>query len=347
VLVASGGPAPRDASGRPDPPFRVGDVIQVECPFAATEVDEASPYSIGIRWPWVQRYREAGHVWNGEVGFSFKELHVTPFRVEPDPATLRVGDCCRVGIPPTVGHVVEVHAWYPDRDLGWLPGESVLLTLLPPGVSNELRNRDREFGLNPYGPEPIRVELLLRPYAALEDLDVVADRDGRRWEFYRPYWWVELDRDDIRAGPPETLAGPAWPLALRRRGGVEPTPAQAEAVARATADGSHEDEMARWRALSGVEPVAAVDEAGIARSEEPPPWEVEAEVMRVRDELAGWTFSEILRAYLRTRAEHRQLALAGREFDRVPDLKRMEVRLKEIASIVRELRSQGSVVLQD
>jgi hypothetical protein len=54
-----------------------------------------------------------------------------------------------------------------------------------------------------------------------------------------------------------------------------------------------------------------------------------------------------VRAYLHTRVEHRQLALASHDFDRVADLKRLEVRLREIASIVRELRSQGAVVLQD
>jgi hypothetical protein len=54
-----------------------------------------------------------------------------------------------------------------------------------------------------------------------------------------------------------------------------------------------------------------------------------------------------MHAYLRTRAEHRQIALAGREFDKVPDLKRPEVRLREIASVVRELPSQGTVVLEE
>jgi hypothetical protein len=45
--------------------------------------------------------------------------------------------------------------------------------------------------------------------------------------------------------------------------------------------------------------------------------------------------------------EHRQLALTGREFDAVPELERLEIRLEEIASIVRELRSQGAGVVAD
>ena len=220
--------------------------------------------------------------------------------------------------------------------------------MLPPGVAHGLGKRDRATYLSPYCREPVRIELLLRPYGFVEDLDVVADRDGRRWEFCRPYWWVELDRDDECQGPPEALAAPASPLRLLgRRGGVEPTPAQAEAVARATAAGSHDEEVAGWSRMTAVEPVAAVDEGAIPRQEEPYPWVVEAEFMRVREELAGRGFSEIVRAYLHTRVEHRQLALAGHEFDRVSDLKRLEVRLREIASIVRELRSQGAGVLED
>jgi hypothetical protein len=300
-----------------------------------------------VRWPWLRAYRLGGHDWDGRVGFDFEEWHVTPFRVEPDPTTLRPGDRCRVGIPPTLTHVLEVHAWYPDRDMGWLPGESVLLTLLPPGVAHSLANVEQAFGLNPYGPEPVRVELLLRPYGFLEDLDVVADRDGRRWEFVRPYWWVELDRDDQRQGPPEALAAPTWPLALLgRRGGVEPTPAQTEAVARATAAGSHEEEVAGWSRRTAVEPVAAVEEGTVSREAEPDPAVAEAESMRVREELAGRGFSELVRAYLHVRVEHRRLALAGHEFDAVPELERLEIRLEEIASIVRELRSQGAGVVE-
>jgi hypothetical protein len=64
-------------------------------------------------------------------------------------------------------------------------------------------------------------------------------------------------------------------------------PAQAEAVAQATAAGSHDEEVAGWSRMTAVEPVAAVDEGAIPRQEEPYPWVVEAEFMRVREELAG------------------------------------------------------------
>jgi hypothetical protein len=272
---------------------------------------------------------------------------VTPFRVEPDPTSLRPGDQCRIGIPPTVVHALEVECWFPDRDMSWLPGESVGLTLLPRGMPHRLSNRDQASHLSPYGPEPIRVELLLRPYAFLEDLDVVTDQGGRRWEFCRPYWWAGLDRDDECEGPPPALDAPRWPLTLlHRRGRVEPTPAEAEEVARATLTGSHGVEVARWSRLAGVEPVDPLEEGTASRVSDVDPWVVEAEVMRVREELAACRFSAIVRAYLHARVEHRQIALAGHGFDRVSDLKRLEVRLREIASVVGELRSQGAVVLE-
>ena len=348
VIVLPGGTVPRDGAGRPTPPFRAGDVLRVSCRFAEAEVDEATPQSVEVRWPWARVDPASRYRWNGGVGFYFDEWHLTLFRVEPDPTMLRPGDRCQVGIPPTLAHVLQVHCWYPDRDTGSLPHESVGLTLLPPGVTHGLGNLDEASYCNPYGAEPVRVELLLRPYRFLEDLDVVADREGRRWEFCRPYWWVELDRDDAREGPPERLAAPAWPLTLlRRRAGVAPTPAQAEAVVRATATGSHGQEVGCWSRLTGAEPVAAAEEGAVPREAEPDPGVVEAEFMGVREELGGRGFSEIARAYLHTRVDHRQLALAGRDFDTVPDLERLEIRLEQIASIVRELRSQGAGVLHD
>jgi hypothetical protein len=193
----------------------------------------------------------------------------------------------------------------------------------------------------------VRVELLLRPYAFLEDLDVVADREGRRWEFFRPYWWAELDRYDQREGLPEALPGPVWPLVLLgRRGGVEPTPAEAEAVAQATASGSHGEEVARWSGLTQAEPVAAVEEGEVPREAEPDPAVAEAESMRVREELAGRRFSEVVQAYLHTRVAYRQIALAGHDFDAESDLERLEIRLEVIASITVELRSRGAAVFE-
>jgi hypothetical protein len=223
-------------------------------------------------------------------------------------------------------HVLQVRAWSPDRETGSLPREGVGLTMVPQGVAHDLGNLDEASYLNPYGAEPVRVELLLRPYAVLEDLDVVADQQGRRWEFVRPYWWVELDRDDRHEGLPEALAGPVWPLALLGRRGVAPTPA--EAVAQATAIGSHDQEVARWSGLTQAEPVAAVEEGEVPREAEPDPAVTEAQSIRVREELVGRRFSQIVRAYLHTRVAYRQVALVGHDFDAEPDLERLEVRLR-------------------
>jgi len=90
-----------------------------------------------------------------------------------------------------------------------------------PGGARASRRRAAYLGyddlldsLRPYGHEPIRVELLFRPYPHMRDLDLVADRHRRRWTFCAPWWWVELDHDDASQGLPAPLAGPAWPLTL-------------------------------------------------------------------------------------------------------------------------------------
>ncbi|MEV5944566.1 hypothetical protein [Streptomyces sp. NPDC051994] len=96
---------------------------------------------------------------------------------------------------------------------------------------------DQGYPIDPAGGEPIRIELLFRPYAFLELGDEVADRNGRAWRFDAPWDWHPLDGE--RSGTP------TWPLTLLFRDG-EPTSKEAEEVVRATAVGSHADELERW-----------------------------------------------------------------------------------------------------
>jgi hypothetical protein len=71
--------------------------------------------------------------------------------------------------------------------------------------------------------------------------DEVADRNGRAWRFDAAWNWHPFDG--------EPSGTPTWPLKLITRHG-EPTPKEADEVARATAAGSHSDELERWSVLT-------------------------------------------------------------------------------------------------
>ncbi|WP_157746331.1 hypothetical protein [Micromonospora inositola] len=98
--------------------------------------------------------------------------------------------------------------------------------------------------------EPIEMKLLRRAYGALHSGDILDDADGRRLQFVPPFLFY-ADGGRVR---------PAWPLALVTRDGVTPPPDAVDAVAAATALGSHPDEIERWLTCSEAPYAAAVAE---------------------------------------------------------------------------------------
>jgi hypothetical protein len=152
-------------------------------------------------------------------------------------------------------HVTGLEHFDPPLETGRLPRPRGLMTVLPAGREPVPEAAQWESG----GPDhpvhlgdgiPFAFEPLFRPYAFLAPGDEVADRDGRAWRFDGPWTWHPFDG----RGP----GAPAWPLTLLTRGGSPLTvPADAAAVASATAAGSHEAEAERWRALTRVRPAAA------------------------------------------------------------------------------------------
>ncbi|SEO59156.1 hypothetical protein SAMN05216267_10321, partial [Actinacidiphila rubida] len=207
----------------------------------------ASRYHVSVRCPWLEADPQAeGFRWNGDRALptpAAREWEI--FRTEPAEAELTSGDVCRVGIPPTVVHVLAVHHFDPPLVTGMLPRPASYLELLPRGETHDPEDEDQAYALDPAGGEPIRIELLFRPYAFLEPGDEVADRAGRAWRFDAAWEWHPFD-----GAQPRT---PAWPLALLSRRGV-PTPDEGTAVARATAAGSHATELARWTELTLARP---------------------------------------------------------------------------------------------
>jgi hypothetical protein len=257
------GALPRDGSGRLLVPFRCGDVLRVSLPFVDTTVTNAAESAVTLRWPWRRNGRS---LWLGaEFTFPLEEPDRSwLYRTEPPLEALRAGQRCQVGIPPTLVYVLFIDRLDVPQDTGMLPQPSGWLVTLPAGVSFDpaepvglLMELIAAWG--PDGPtpgvelaEPIRMELVFRPYAFLADGDMVVDAGGRRWRFKVPYWWQELDgrsRAGLRGG-----GAPAWPLRLASEDG-EPDPMQAAEVAAATARGSHNDQMVRWQKLARAEPV--------------------------------------------------------------------------------------------
>ncbi|MFD9727375.1 hypothetical protein [Streptomyces sp. NPDC059072] len=127
---------------------------------------------------------------------------------------------------------------------GMLPRPACYLEILRQGEAHDPELEDQGSALDPVGAEPIRIELLFRPYAFLEAGDEVVDHDGRAW-FDGPWDWHPFD------GQQPTI--PAWPLELLSRNG-DPAPEDTAAVTRQTRTGSHEEELQRWTRLALAEP---------------------------------------------------------------------------------------------
>ncbi|QIQ04350.1 hypothetical protein [Streptomyces liangshanensis] len=232
--------------------FRAGDVLELECAFTETTVTGTTPFHVSVRWPWSEVDPQAANFrWNGDRGLPTPESYEYDqeiFRTEPAETALKPGDTCRVGIPPTVVHVHAIHHFDPPLVTGMLPRPASYVEVLLRGETHNPEFEDQGYTIDPAGDEPIRARLLLRPYAFLEPGDEVADQDGRAWRFDAAWDWHPFD--GVRSGVP------AWPLTLLSRKG-EPSPEEAPAVARATAVGSHAEELRRWTELTLARPAAS------------------------------------------------------------------------------------------
>ncbi|WP_306193173.1 hypothetical protein [Streptomyces sp. MK5] len=229
--------------------YRPGDVLLLECLFTETAVTGVTRYHVSVRWPWLEVDLQAENIrWNGQRALptpAAREWEI--FLTQPAETALKPGDTCLVGIPATVVHVQAVHRFDPPLVTGMLPRPASYVEVLRQGESHDPDLEDQGYAIDPAGGEPIRIELLFRPYAFLEPGDEVADLNGRAWRFDAAWDWHPFDG--------EQSGTPAWPLALlSRRGGS--TPKEAAAVAHATAVGSHADEVERWSKLTLVRPAA-------------------------------------------------------------------------------------------
>ena len=230
--------------------FRIGDVLTVYCPFTEAEVAAVTSFYAMIKWPWHRADPDTPQFrWNGQMAVSIDPTHFDwkreLFRTEQAPKQLKAGQTCRVGIPLTVVHVIDMAAYDPPDENGILPRPSLLLVLLPAGQTEEPDHDDQGCSFDPDDDIPTVIELLYRPYAFLQYDDRLTDRNGRCWRFKGPWRW---HCDDEDAG-----SAPEWPLTLTDRNG-ELDLADASAIYEATETGSHADVIAQWRRLTNATP---------------------------------------------------------------------------------------------
>ncbi|KAB2364904.1 hypothetical protein [Actinomadura montaniterrae] len=229
--------------------FRAGDVLRISCPFTDATVSAVHAYSVSLRWPWWQVDPDSDFIhWNGDVALpraSSMDREREFFTSIPDTDALAAGDRCEVGIPPTIVHVMSVERFDPPLETGRLPRPHRHVVILHYGESE---NPDAEFqgySIDPDDDQPIAIDLVFRPYAFLCPDDELADAAGRAWRFIAPWDWRPFDGG---AGTP------VWPLTLLYRDGAEPTSTSLNAVTKATSTGSHAEQLARWRRLTGARP---------------------------------------------------------------------------------------------
>lgn len=232
--------------------FRVGDVLEISSEFTEAEVSRVSPLTpyVALKWPWWSQDPDADGIgWNGEVMIATDPSHFDYanelFRIQPSRAFLQAGGTCRVGIPPTTAHVIEVEHFDPPQETGRLPRPKTLLILLRAGLSEEPALEDQGSSIDPDDEIPYELRLLFRPYSFLELDDEVADANDRAWRFDDPWRWRPFDEDYSKE--------PLWPLKLLTRNG-EPSADAEEQVATATSTGSYRDDHIRWRKLAKAVP---------------------------------------------------------------------------------------------
>jgi hypothetical protein len=354
LLVEAGGQCPTDELGRPRSLFRPGDVLRVSCPLRPTEVVDSDRFKVCVRWPW-RWFQEAqsrleqppgaeAWRWWGQLCFDRDPEHPDAgwlFQFDPGLTVLVAGDRCRVGIPPTVVHVLEVSSWCLPRSWSLEPPASLAVHVFPQGVPHDPGRDDLLDSLRPYEREPIRVELLFRPYPDLRDLDVVADRHGRRWVFCAPWWWVEPDHDDAGQGLPSPLAGPAWPLTLLAGTDGEEAPARAARVAQATAEGEHASHLAAWSRWAAAAPLGLEDQGMPEPDGHEPLRDWDRVLAETRAALMGMTFTQILGALVHACARRRVVGTHADELEVFALQRRLQVRAAEMASVLWELRANA------
>lgn len=340
VLVAPGDRVPRDVIGHPSCPIERGDVLRISCPAGAAKVVEVWGESTAvIEWPWPEpdaQRRPTFAVGLPETGEPVR--FAAPFRNTPPLARgVREDDTITVDMPPTVVHVsYTTTTWYAaDREAGRPPADShAMVAVLPHGVNETCDDRtDQRLILQPWSAAPMTVELLCRPYAALEDNDRVRDATGTTWLYTGP-----LDFHTTERRTPRT-EGPVWPLTLTERFLMEASLDEVAAVAAATAAGSHQEELDRWRRACGADLIEyETQEVPDALS----PAQKAALARQTRRSVKGKTLAEVEEAREGARRWYRLVSKTVLDEEDQARMEASVVQLDTLDEVLEELRSSAA-----
>lgn len=141
--------------------YAVGDLLVISAEAFDARVSGITARRVLIEWPWRESDPESENSWDGTLGFprdaEAYDWCNTPWRLEPDPSELEVGDSCFVGIPPTEVRVTGIERYEPPGDFGFLPRPDYVLEVVPVDMVD-----DEEAGYVLYlnGEEPIEVEIV-------------------------------------------------------------------------------------------------------------------------------------------------------------------------------------------
>ncbi|WP_246143626.1 hypothetical protein [Actinacidiphila oryziradicis] len=166
----------------------MGDVVSVSCPYTVAPVTGKSREHVTVAWPWWSVDPDCDWIaWNGEVALvgdpASHEWEREMFRIDPATDHLTVGATCRIGIPPTLVHVVSVDHFDPPLETGRLPRPRRHVVVLRAGQSHDAESEEQGYEIDPDDDIPITFDLVFRPYACLIAGDEVADAAGRAWRF--------------------------------------------------------------------------------------------------------------------------------------------------------------------
>jgi hypothetical protein len=140
--------------------FSVGQTLRIWAEPEEVHVVGTRYGGVLVEWPWRQPDPESRNHW-AAMGFPLdpddRRWKNTAWRLMPEPADLKVGSNCYVGIPSTVVRVTTILDLEGEADYGWLPRPEWGIGLCP---VDDLDDEDAGYVMYVQSHEPIEFEAI-------------------------------------------------------------------------------------------------------------------------------------------------------------------------------------------